>query len=141
MDNRIESFIKAQRSLTLCTTIKNIPACASCFYAYMTSSNSLVFKSARSTAHVSNALINPNIAGTVVADITKIGNVKGVQFVGNFIEPKEELLECARRIYYRKYPFAVTIPGELWLIELTYVKLTDNTLGFGKKIIWHKETR
>jgi uncharacterized protein YhbP (UPF0306 family) len=24
----------------------------------------------------------------------------------------------------------------LWVVKLTYIKMTDNRLGFGKKLIW-----
>ncbi len=27
----------------------------------------------------------------------------------------------------------------LWIVELTYIKMTDNRLGFGKKLIWKKD--
>jgi uncharacterized protein YhbP (UPF0306 family) len=30
------------------------------------------------------------------------------------------------------------MPGEVWTIELLTMKMTDNTLAFGKKIIWEK---
>tara|TARA_B100000508_G_scaffold18974_1_gene12660 strand:- start:1065 stop:1169 length:105 start_codon:yes stop_codon:yes gene_type:complete len=28
--------------------------------------------------------------------------------------------------------------GRIWAIELIGIKMTDNTLGFGKKLIWTK---
>ena len=72
------------------------------------------------------------------ADIQKTGKIKGVQFTGKFTELHGNRLETAKNKYYRKYPFARVIPGELWGIELRTVKMTDNTLGFGKKITWER---
>ena len=28
---------------------------------------------------------------------------------------------------------------KLWIVDLTFIKMTDNRLGFGKKIIWEKK--
>jgi uncharacterized protein YhbP (UPF0306 family) len=30
------------------------------------------------------------------------------------------------------------MPGEIWTIKINRIKYTDNTLGFGKKIIWER---
>jgi uncharacterized protein YhbP (UPF0306 family) len=29
----------------------------------------------------------------------------------------------------------------LWLCDLVYIKMTDNRLGFGKKLIWMKDAK
>jgi uncharacterized protein YhbP (UPF0306 family) len=36
----------------------------------------------------------------------------------------------------KKYPFALAIPGDVYTIQPDYIKLTDNTIGFGKKLTW-----
>ncbi|MCX6297115.1 MAG: hypothetical protein NTX97_13845, partial [Bacteroidetes bacterium] len=61
-----------------------------------------------------------------------------IQLKGKFIIPENELLTTAKKSYYKKYPFAIAIPGDLWILEFEYIKFTDNTLGFGKKLIWNK---
>jgi hypothetical protein len=33
---------------------------------------------------------------------------------------------------------ALAMPGHIWTIQLTEIKMTDNTLGFGKKIAWSR---
>ena len=136
MDKKIESFIEEQKNLTFCTAVDNVPNCANCFYAYIRESQFLIFKSNRKTKHIANALINNNVAGTIIPDISKIGIIKGIQFEGKFIIPKDRLLEKAKKVYYVKYPFALPVPGEIWMIELIFVKMTDNTLGFGGKLEW-----
>lgn len=136
MDSLIENFIVSQKNMTLCTSVNNIPECASCFYTFMPEGAYLIFKSKNTTGHVCRALANNKVAGTILPDISKIGNIRGIQFSGIFLEPQEDLLEKAKKIYYSKFPLALGISGELWLIKLTYIKMTDNTLGFGKKLIW-----
>ena len=53
-------------------------------------------------------------------------------------EPKEQLLKKCRKKYLKRFPYAVLMKTQLWIVELTFVKFTDNRLGFGKKIIWEK---
>ena len=139
MDAQIENFIGSQKNMTLCTSINNTPECANCFYTFMPDGDYLIFKSKKTTGHVSHALVNNKVAGTILPDISKIGSIKGIQISGVFLEPQEDLLEKAKKIYYSKFPLALGISGELWLIKLTYTKMTDNTLGFGKKLIWENK--
>lgn len=138
MDKKISAFIKAQTALTIATAVDSIPYCATCFYAYLEEENLLVFKSDAETRHISDALINNNVAGSILVDKTEIGKIKGIQFNGTFLSPKDAPLKDAQKAYYFKYPYAAAMKGDLWVIELTSVKFTDNTLGFGKKLIWEK---
>lgn len=138
MDERIKNFILGQKNLTLCTSENNQPYCASCFYAFIREENILVFKSAKTTKHISQALVNNKVAGTILPDLDDPGTIKGIQFTGIFIPPIDNHLEKLRKVYYKKFPFARAVAGDLWVIELISIKMTENTLGFGKKIIWEK---
>ena len=139
MDSIIESFISAQKNMTLCTSVNDTPECANCFYAFMPNGAKLIFKSIKTTGHISHALVNNKVAGTILPDISKIGSIKGIQFSGTFLTPQDDMLEQAKKIYYSKFPLALGISGDLWLIKLTYIKMTDNTLGFGKKLLWENK--
>ena len=138
MNEKIIHFIEGQKNSTICTSVNNMPLCANCFYAYLKEDNYLVFKSNRETKHMTNALINNNMAGTIIPDIGKVGVIRGIQFTGKLVIPMNDLLEKMKKVYYTKFPFALTMTGEIWAIELLSIKMTDNTLGFGKKIIWEK---
>ncbi len=138
MDVRIETFIEKQKNLTFCTCENNIPYCANCFYAFMSDEKMLIFKSDPETKHIMQAKKNNTIAGTILPDLDKTGTVKGIQFVGNFITPVHNLLDKARKTYYKKFPFALAIAGEIWVVELATIKMTDNTLGIGKKVTWER---
>jgi uncharacterized protein len=138
MDKKILTFLKEQKNLTFCTSLNNVPHCVNCFYSFIEEFDSLVFKSDPTTQHIINALLNNKIAGTIVPDIHQTGTIKGIQFTGNFLIPANEILEIAKIKYYKKFPFALVMPGELWSIELTTIKMTDNTFGFGKKLVWVK---
>ncbi|MBL7888685.1 MAG: hypothetical protein JNL24_03980 [Bacteroidia bacterium] len=139
MDERIISFINAQTSLTFATVKDDIPYCATCFYAFISERTSLVIKSDPETLHIQQALLNNNIAGTIVPDKFLKTKVQGLQFQGKFIVPEKEILSDAKSAYYKKYPFALAIHGELWVLDLTFIKFTNNTLSFGKKLKWNKQ--
>jgi uncharacterized protein YhbP (UPF0306 family) len=140
MDKRITDFIESQKNLTVCTATDNQPYCASCFYAFNPLANTIIFKSGKETKHIVNALQNNQVAGTIVPDISKTGSIRGIQFTGRFAQPGIRELEKARSTYYKKHPLALASPGELWIIELTSIKMIDTTLGIGKKLSWEKET-
>lgn len=139
MDKNIILFIESQKTVTLCTVNNGIPHCASCFYAFIKDYNFLIIKSDKKTMHIVNALANNQVAGTILPDISRVGTIKGVQFYGIFTLLTGELLTKSKSIYYKKFPIALAINGDLWAIELASIKMTDNTLGFGKKLIWEKE--
>ena len=136
INERIISFLKQNTNLTLATSENNVPHCANCFYAYNEEENMLVFKSNAETNHIRQALENNNIAGSITADKLDTAKIQGIQFCGIFFKPQMELLDSLKKTYYKKYPFAVAFPGNIWGVELAYIKMTDNTLGFGKKIEW-----
>lgn len=138
IDKPILSFLENQTTLTIATCLNNIPYCATCFYTFLEKYNAIAFKSNRDTQHILEAIQNKYVAGTIVPDKSEIGKIKGIQFNGIFVEPTGDLLIEAKKKYYLKYPFAAAFKGELWVVDLTYLKFTDNTLGFGKKMHWQK---
>ena len=138
-DKKIISFIKEHHVLTLATSVNNIPYCANCFYVYLEEENMFVFTSDNETKHVQDALINNLVGGSVVLETSTVGKIQGIQFNGSMYLPEGELKKKANRSYMKKYPFAKLMKTQLWLLDLDFVKLTDNRLGFGKKLIWRKD--
>ena len=138
VNEKIISFLKQNTNLTIATCVNNIPHCANCFYAYDDEQSILIFKSKPETEHIKQALENNFVAGSITPDKLDATKIQGIQFYGVFLEPKNDLLEILKKIYYKKYPFAMAFAGNIWAIELTYIKMTDNTLGFGTKIEWKK---
>jgi uncharacterized protein len=141
LDKRIISFFEQNKNMTIATSLNNIPYCAHCFFAFDKDECYLIFKSNPDTKHIRQAIENPRVAGTVAPDKLEKAKIMGIQFGGNFIVPENEILERAEKIYYSKFPFAKLFSGEFWLIEVTEIKMTDNTLGFGKKIEWVRKNK
>lgn len=138
IDKRIVKFLKKHHVLTIATSKENTPWCASCFYVYLEDENALIFTSGLKTRHGQEFIKNPIVSGTVALETKIIGKIRGVQFSGIISEPSGRPLEIAKSAYLKRFPVAMLMETHLWVVELTYVKFTDNRLGFGKKIIWEK---
>ncbi|MGB8491842.1 MAG: pyridoxamine 5'-phosphate oxidase family protein [Bacteroidales bacterium] len=138
IDRRIIRFLKRHHVLTVATTVDNEPWCASCFYVYLEERNAFVFTTDPATRHGREFLKNPVISGAIALETRVIGKIRGIQFQGIVAEPEDALAEVCRDAYLRRFPVAMLMETHLWIVDLTLLKLTDNRLGFGKKILWDK---
>lgn len=131
LDSAISTFITKHHLLTLATCKDNLPYCTSCFYAFLDESATFVIATdIHKTRHGKEALENAHVAGTVALETKIVGKIQGVQFTGIF----KEASESERKAYFKRFPYALAMQPTLWSIEVTYLKFTDNTLGFGKKL-------
>jgi uncharacterized protein len=136
IDSRIIKFFRKHHVLTIATTAGNEPWCANCFYVYLEEENSLVFTTDGETRHGKEFIENPIVAGSVVLETMVLGKIRGIQFQGTISEPQGEMLSRAKTSYLKRFPIAILMDTRLWVVRLTYIKMTDNRLGFGKKIVW-----
>ena len=138
IDSKIIRFFRRHHVLTIATTVGNEPWCANCFYVYLEEENALVFTTESDTRHGKEFIKNPMVAGSVVLETMVIGKIRGIQFQGIVSEPEGVLLSKARWAYLKKFPPAALMDTHLWIVSLTLIKMTDNRLGFGKKLLWTK---
>jgi uncharacterized protein YhbP (UPF0306 family) len=139
IDDRIIRFLRKHHVLTIATTVNNEPWCANCFYVYLEKENLLVFTTGEETRHGKEFLLNPVVAGSVVLETMIVGKIRGIQFRGVVSEPEGELQQKAKNGYLRRFPVAALMNTRLWVVKLTDIKMTDNRMGFGKKLIWHED--
>lgn len=137
-DKRIVRFLKKHHVLTLATCTGNMPHCSNMFYAYLEEENMFAFTSAAESRHAREILSNGTVGGSVVLETKIVGKIQGVQFNGYASRPQGELLKKAKSRYLKRFPYAVFTDIDLWVVALTFLKMTDNTLGFGKKLIWEE---
>ena len=136
VDARIIRFLERHHVMTLATVHDGQPHCCTLFYAYDTARNRFVVTSSASTLHVKQVERNPRIAGAIALESKVIGKLQGIQLQGTMTRPHEESLLEARKTYLHRFPFAALMDIDLWIIDPDYLKLTDNRLGFGKKLLW-----
>ena len=143
IDSKIVSFIGRHHVMTLATSGGPIPYCSSIFYSWMGESECFVFASSQSTRHGKDALAQSSVAGSITLESKIIGKLQGLQFQGEMTlcsEIDSDFAKSARRSYLKQFPYAIAIPDlELWVLKPHFLKYTDNTLGFGKKLIWGDE--
>ena len=136
LHKRIKSLFRRHHLLSIATVSENGPWCASCFYAWDEENNTLVITTDPVTRHGTEFRTNPQVAGTIALETKRIGRIRGAQFTGIISEPAGNELSRARAVYLKRFPFAALTEIHLWIINLDHIKLTDNRLGVGKKIIW-----
>ena len=140
IDEEIKYFINDQNVVSICcTNEEGHPYCFPCFFAFNSKLGLIYFKSSPSALHSLMISKNPGIAGTILPDKLNILALKGIQFEGNVLDRENELAHSSSSLYHKKYPFAYVIPGEVYTIQLTSIKMTNGAKGFGKKIIWQRE--
>ena len=139
IDRRIIRFLKKHHVLTIATTVNDEPWCANCFYVYLEEDNALVFTTDTATRHGQEFIKNSSVAGSVVLETMIPGKIRGIQFRGSVSETAGEMEHKAKTTYLKRFPPATLMDTHLWVVRLSYVKMTDNRLGFGKKIIWDNE--
>ncbi len=137
-EKRIVDFINEHHVLTLATVVDNTPWCANCFYVYLEEENCFVFTSDDKTKHVQDVIVNSTVAGSVVLETKTVGKIQGIQFCGTMEKPDENIDGKAKKAYLKKFPYAILMKTSLWILKLNHIKMTDNRLGFGKKLIWEK---
>lgn len=136
IDKRIVDFIKRHHVLTLATiSSKGEPYCAACFYAYDKERNRLIFTSDDTTRHAQQMAENGAVAIGITLETRVVGKVQGAQICGSAKRGDEE----DKKAYIKRFPYAALAPLNIWAVEPTFIKYTDNTLGFGKKLIWNSQ--
>ncbi len=139
LDKRIVEFINEHHVLTLATCFEGEPYCSNMFYVFLEDESCFVFTSDRNTKHINDISHNMQVGGSIVLETETIGKVQGLQLQGIVLEAQGEFKKKAKKAYLKRFPYAILSTTPLWSLELTFAKFTNNTLGFGKKLIWKKE--
>jgi len=139
MNETIIRFIQKQTCASVCCADEQgKPYCFSCFYAFNAEEGILYFKSSADSHHSALMKKNPFIAGTILPDKLNTLLVKGIQFQGIVLDSQHPLTKKASGNYHKEYPVALAMNGEISVIQINHIKMTDSSKGFGKKITWDR---
>ena len=142
MNKIIVEFIQEQTCAGICCIDEaGKPYCFSCYYAFNAEKGLLYFKSSKASHHAALLLKTPAAAGTILPDKLSTLVVKGLQFEGILLDSGHPMAKNASVFYHKTKPMALAVAGEIWTIQIDSIKMTDSTLGFGKKIMWEREHR
>ncbi|WP_345985100.1 pyridoxamine 5'-phosphate oxidase family protein [Sulfurimonas sp. HSL-1656] len=128
----IAAFVREHHVLTLATSRDDSPYATPLFYAYDDTRNCFVFASAEETEHTAQMKANPSVAAGIALETDAVGKIQGLQCRGRVVASDAADARC----YYARFPYARALLPTLWRLEPSWMKLTDNRLGFGKKLVW-----
>jgi uncharacterized protein YhbP (UPF0306 family) len=141
MDKEIVDFVELNKVATIACAEGGIPYCFNCYYSFIENEGLLIYKSSYGTRHEEIMQVNKSVAGTIIPEQIEVAVIKGIQFQGMQLNDNFDIGLKASASYYLKFPFAMAVPGKLYVIELHEIKFTDNTRGFGFKQHWKKSSR
>lgn len=125
--------------MTIATVSSAGAYCANLFYSYMADENMFVFTTDLATRHGAEMATDDRVAASIVLETRTVGKIQGLQICGTVRQPTGDELKKAKKAYVGKYPYSALAELTLWVLSPDSMKLTDNRLGFGKKLYWSKE--
>lgn len=133
----ISRYLKKQHVLSLCC---GDPVwCANCFYVFDRERVAFWIMTEQETRHGQQMTAAPQVAGTINGQPKSVMLIKGVQYAGRIALLEGEDEARARHYYIRRFPVAARVSAPIWEIRLDELKMTNNALGFGKKLSWIRE--
>ncbi|WP_186371877.1 YhbP family protein [Yersinia aleksiciae] len=130
-------FLRQQHVLTLCAGSGMDMWCANCFYVFDDKQMALYLMTEKHTRHGELMHVNPQVVGTIATQPRTVALIKGIQYRGEIVALSGDAEQTARQRYYRRFPVAKLASAPIWQLNLLEIKMTNNTLGFGKKLYWH----
>ena len=136
----ISRWLAKQHVVTLCVHREGELWCANAFYLF--DANKVVFYllTEEKTRHAQMSGSRAPVAGTVNGQPKTVALIRGVQFKGEIRQLTGEESDAARQAYLRRFPVARMLSAPVWEIRVDELKFTDNTLGFGKKLVWLRQS-
>lgn len=135
----ISKFINENKIAAICCTDgNNQPYCFHCFYVLDATHNLLFFKSSENTLHGRLLSENPDVAGSILPQKMEMLALKGIQFTGTVLYSDFPDQINPDIYYHKKLPLGLTKRGHVYCIQLQSIKMTDNSVLFGKKLIWNR---
>lgn len=139
IQQHIAHFIEKQTVASVCCTgPEGDLHCFSCYFAYNEKQQLLHFKTSEDSLHMQYLLKNPALAGTILPDKLNKMIVQGIQFSGHLLSLSHSNAKGAGKLYYHRHPMALAIKGTLYTIQIDLLKMTDNTLGMGTRLVWDR---
>lgn len=132
--DKFDEFLGRMKLLSLGVLRNNLPYCCSAFYVYDPQNKELIIASASDSEHIKAVFANRGVAATVALDTKFVGRIKGVQICGHIRSADER----ETSLYLKRFPFARAMETDFFTIRIDWMKMTDNTLTFGKKLIWER---
>lgn len=113
----ISRWLAKQHVVTWCVQQEGELWCANAFYLFDAQKVAFYILTEEKTRHAQMSGPQAAIAGTVNGQPKTVALIRGVR---------------------GRFPVARMLSAPVWEIRLDEIKFTDNTLGFGKKLVWQR---
>lgn len=138
LPDRIVKFLGEHHLLTLAVSDESDIWCSHAFFVFLEDEAAFLITSEDHTRHIKLAQKRDIVAGGIALETNKIGEIRGLQFKAVIEKCDDSFTGPYKMKYLRRFPYAILKGGDLWKLTMTEAKLTDNRLGFGKKIKWSR---
>jgi hypothetical protein len=135
----ISRWLNKQHVLSYCVGGPEDLWCANAFYYFDPKRVAFYLLTEAHSRHGELIGKGSSVAGTVNGQPKTVALIRGVQFRGKIHPLEDAEAASVRSLYYRRFPVARVMTAPVWEIQLAELKMTDNTLGFGKKLHWLRE--
>ena len=137
MDAHISAFLEKEKIASVCCVdAEGHPYCFNCFYVYDAGRQAIYFKTAATSQHSQLMRDDNRVSGTIQPGRLNPLAIKGIQFTGSVLN--DDSTEAASRLYHHRYPFAHAMKGEIKMIALRKIKMTDSIAGITNKYKWEQ---
>lgn len=122
--------------MSIASCVNGVPYSCSLFYAFDEMNLCMYFLTSPSSRHGKEIMHNGRVSGTILGQHLMIANLKGIQFTGISSLLDTNCEASARKVYTGKFPVTSFSKERIWVLKPDWIKMTDNSLGFGTKFIW-----
>ena len=136
----ISRWLGKQHVVTWCVSRDDELWCANAFYVFDPETVAFYLLSDEKTRHGQMTGERAKVAGTVNGQPKTVALIRGVQFKGEIRLLAGEEAVAMRKRYVSRFPVARMLSAPVWEIRPDELKFTDNTLGFGKKLYWLRDS-
>jgi hypothetical protein len=132
----LNHYLKEHHTFTLSVDVRGKPHSAPIFYAFDENDGSVIFMSDPDTIHGRAISENPSCSGAVHDNVRVVNKIRGLQFSGKVQPVNEADIDEKMQLYLKNFPEAENLSGTLYIFQIDWMKMTDNTVSFGFKREW-----
>lgn len=134
--SEVAEFLDRHHVLTLATSVAENVWCSHVFYVFDASTLSLIFSSDGDTHHAQQFIQNCFVSGGIALETREVARIEGLQLEGVVSRLDGDDLARGKKLYRSAFPMANLMKLNLWRLDLSSCKYTNNRLFFGRKLQW-----
>lgn len=135
----LTEYLKEQHVMSVAGHDEEGGWAANCYYVWQEKTASFIILTALKTRHGMIMQHVPQVYGTVADNEASVASLRGIQYTAEPILLSGNMEKQARSLFYHKFPIARVKPSPIWQLKASFIKMTNNRLGFGHKTLWQRD--